>query len=120
MPDEVSLHNDTYPYDEVLADAVEAIAIAQALHREVERLRRQVEIIEDSNDRLHRDLLGAEERLIDAKAELDRVVAAHDSLRRSLAYYTDRSNKWCMYGHAWEAWCDGEGTTRPQRQGYGL
>jgi regulator of replication initiation timing len=90
---------EAYPYDEVLADAVEAIAIAQALHREVERLR----------------------------DELDRVVAANhhyqtdnDSLRRALAHYTDRSDKWCMYGQAWEAWCDGEGTTRPQRQAYGL
>jgi hypothetical protein len=84
MGDGASLHN-TYPYDEVLADAVEAIAIAQALNNERARLENEL-------------------------AEV----------RRSLAHYVDRSDKWCMYGHAWEAWCDGEGTTRPQRQAYGL
>ena len=80
----MNLHN-TYPYEEVLADAVEAIAIARALNNERVRL-------------------------------LEKIEYAEGVARTEMTYKV----RWRAYATAWEAWCDGEGTTRPQRQAYGL
>ena len=98
MPRDVSLH-DTYPYDEVLADAVDAITIAQALHRESERLRREFHRAMQTSNAYWDELQGC---------------------REALVAYRERGDTWQRYATALDAYLDGEGTTRPQRQAYGL